>query len=112
MALDGSRNSRLISGVDTRRLRPASREFASLNFPTIIFLFKKKQLDLRFFDFPGEYKYISIKEKGIGKKRDWIMLTSDFEICKEISKSVSRFHPNEPDEVYLDRIKSKVLSYF
>lgn len=111
MALDGSPEDSLTGEDLNRRLRPATYEYAVAALPQFILLLKRGRLTLHFLRGPDGSDFVRAVE-SVPNGRRWIMLRSDFDICKGITKKVAKLFLVESDEAYLGRILAQVKVAF
>jgi hypothetical protein len=96
-----------------RRLRPATHDYALSNFPRLIYRLRQGSLHILVNNILDGKRVCNIKNPSHPKSECWIILESDFLICKGIAEQVAlSIFPSDTQEIVEARIKSLVSVAF
>lgn len=95
-----------------RRLRPATHDYAVSTFPRLIYRLKQNVLKITISTILDGKQVCNIKNPKIPSE-SWIILGSDFDICKSIADQVAlRIFPSDTQEIIETRIRTLVAMEF
>ncbi len=95
-----------------RRLRPATLDYATQNFPRLILRSKQEKLSVSYQQQAGNPDVIQAIS-SISRFEKWVILKSDFDLCKKIADKVElRLFRSDNETVVLDKILAYVKIEF